>query len=601
MRSENQHIDDFFREKEEEYVPGNGLQQMHWQQMSSMLVNPGQPKPISKTKIFTSRRIIKYLGGFSVVTVLTVILITTTRHKKPVAGKNIIPATQSRNFLPVKDVEQKTNAAIAEPITAAKTSPGKNSVPADSNTKHIVSRKVPDKKTFKPLPAQKIEAVVWRNEPTSKKDNSIEINNAHKPDAAALLRQFYSQLEQPKQVFSIRADRDTLLTARQGTRLYIPAHAFITGSGKTVTGTVKIILNEYYHFDDMVAAKLTTTTFNGQQLVSGGMVNIKAEYYDEEVQLQKKIKLNMPADKYDDRMELFTGNSVKEASALKVYNNEGTRTTDTTAVVSAGDIIWGQAGQRVSSYARPTILVKDMRNNPRTVNYGPNKTIAVFTINARSGLDKKAIKKELTKRYGYYYDKIIVRQRQKLNIVRKLIFIGPDVKPAIGDTVEVSFDEAIKYKLITARDSIQYLEKVRRDSIAFVSNMSKDSGYLFMITSLGWFNCDRFNNDPRPKIEFTITMEKEFDTREFIPQLLFTRYRSLIPGYYRDGKIHFGKIPENEPVQLVSIGVKEGKIMVCMQPVTVSAQATNELRFEEMTPQQFRNKLSSLNILSPNP
>ena len=39
---------------------------------------------------------------------------------------------------------------------------------------------------------------------------------------------------------------------------------------------MKIAVREYYKYEDIIAAKLTTT-FNGEQLITGGMLHISAE------------------------------------------------------------------------------------------------------------------------------------------------------------------------------------------------------------------------------------------------------------------------------------------------------------------------------------
>ena len=122
--------------------------------------------------------------------------------------------------------------------------------------------------------------------------------------------------------------------------------------------------------------------------------------------------------------------------------------------------------------------------------------------------------------------------------------------------------------------------------------------HSFTITTLGWLNCDKWQNDPTPKIEFTINLGAGQEAANFVSQLVFTRYKSVMNGYYTDSKIQFRNIPENEPVQLVSIGVKEGKVVYCIQPLVVSRKEVTDLRFEETTPQQFRQKLAELKLIS---
>jgi hypothetical protein len=52
-------------------------------------------------------------------------------------------------------------------------------------------------------------------------------------------------------------------------------------------------------------------------------------------------------------------------------------------------------------------------------------------------------------------------------------------------------------------------------------------------------------------------------------------------------------------VQLISVAVKDGKVVACVQPFTVSTLATSDLMYEEVTPEQFRKKLQAINIPAP--
>ncbi len=51
---------------------------------------------------------------------------------------------------------------------------------------------------------------------------------------------------------------------------------------------------------------------------------------------------------------------------------------------------------------------------------------------------------------------------------------------------------------------------------------------------------------------------------------------------------------------MICLGVKDGKVMSCIQPLTVSAREVNNLVFEETTPEQFKQKLQALNLVANN-
>ncbi len=136
MRSEQQHIDDFFRKKEEEFQQDTGHADAHWEQMRGLLKPAIGPDPVPKGyRLSTSRRIIKYLGGFTVVTVITLVTLTTIRSKKKAAPKG--PGTENNgsagekaagytNNYQTRKIPSLRPASKAVPATAPKATTGKH-------------------------------------------------------------------------------------------------------------------------------------------------------------------------------------------------------------------------------------------------------------------------------------------------------------------------------------------------------------------------------------------------------------------------------------------------------------------------------------------
>src|ERR1044072_4598799 len=110
MQSENLHIDEFIRQREAEWTPDHSQQDVHWEKMSSMLVKPASPGP--NRRIYTSRRIIRYLGGFAIVTSIIFITYTATRSKKNTATESKVLAPRTP-IAPVKRIPQKNYAPRA--------------------------------------------------------------------------------------------------------------------------------------------------------------------------------------------------------------------------------------------------------------------------------------------------------------------------------------------------------------------------------------------------------------------------------------------------------------------------------------------------------
>nr|MCU0354248.1 hypothetical protein [Cytophagales bacterium] len=75
----------------------------------------------------------------------------------------------------------------------------------------------------------------------------------------------------PSQIFSVQADRDTVLEGSQGTVLVFPKGCFQNASGQVLDrGEVKIELAEALTLDQMLLSNLTTTA-DGKPLETDGM------------------------------------------------------------------------------------------------------------------------------------------------------------------------------------------------------------------------------------------------------------------------------------------------------------------------------------------
>jgi hypothetical protein len=595
MQSEQQPIDDFFRRKEETYIPDNSRQNAHWQQLQEHLVKPAFVPPGKKVRVITTRHIVKYLGGFAVVTLITILTITAIKDRKKVTPGNTanksaaVASITSETIKPTKRRPATRKREMA-PKPATPTSPVKAAI-ASTRTRPLARKPV-----IKTRNAASIPAVpsVTRIAPADHRPDTAA--HTGKPSTSAIkapisLNEFYSKLKKEAQAFTILPGRDTTLVGKEGTRLAIPANAFVSKTGTRTTGVVRIILTEFYQYDDIVAAKLSTTA-GGRQLVTGGMLHLQADADGEAVALspQKSIEVKMPTDNYDERMQLFTGSKgISNPKRVAFVEN---RMIDTVRLVpmhpvDSNAIDWKPAGQEQTIPGRENaynIKVLNLAAAPYKVS-NRNKT-ARFLLSKDITIPEKQLKEKLLSRYDGFYNKIKFK-RVPHSRSRNVI-----------DSAWIEYRWASFKKLVSPEERIRYMERVRNDSINYAVRLKSLKNYSFTITTLGWLNCDKWQNDPTPKIEFTINLGAGQEAANFVSQLVFTRYKSVMNGYYTDSKIQFRNIPENEPVQLVSIGVKEGKVVYCIQPLVVSRKEVTDLRFEETTPQQFRQKLAELKLIS---
>jgi hypothetical protein len=629
MRSEVQHIDDFFRKKEEEYQQDTGSADSHWEQMRGLLKQGTTPTP-KGYRLHTTRRIIKYLGGFTVVTVITLVAITTIKSKKKAPVK--APLAQTTMAAPQQQVAKTTatarnTAPLPVKSTTAPTAVKKKTPTTPVNTRPRPATTQPAQRKIDSQPESQPTLAVTNTPPATDqlpapgkvstlteewaKDsvaaaNAVTSTATNATTAMQQLNAFYKQLEKEGQQFVIDVNKDTILTGKEGTRLSIPAKAFSFKNGSPIqTGDITIVLREYYSYEDILAAKLSTTS-GGEQLISGGMVHVAAKLNNQEVKIapRKNIQLEMPTRQYDEQMQLFQGtrSSLKNVFEAKFMDN---RMIDTVRFMKReadenGDIDWAPLGQ-VQSFRDPLnreIKVLDPYGDPYRVAHSESgKVKAWFYVSKACPYSDAEMKQKLKEHSNYYFNKIKIKRVQVVPVAQYQY--RKDRISIAGDSVIMTFRQALRKKLLSPEDSIRVLEKFIVDSINREMRHQLMNKYSFTITNLGWFNCDRFNRDRGPKVLFAFKPGEGFESSSMVSHLVFTRYRSVLPGGYKDNKIYFGKVPKDEVVKIVSIGVKNGKVMACIQELNTDKDEISDLAFTETTPEQFKQKLQALNLIQP--
>ncbi|MBO9200749.1 MULTISPECIES: hypothetical protein [Niastella] len=395
-----------------------------------------------------------------------------------------------------------------------------------------------------------------------------------KPNANQLLQSFFQQLEKPAQEFNIDNARDTILVAREGTKLIIPANTLVSKAGP-----VKIMMQEYYKYEDIIAARLNTTS-NGAQLVTGGMLQITAEQAGEAIKIapDKAITVQMPTNNYDVNMQLFTG------------------TTPANDTVNSAKVNWISAG-RFKVPARKERTLEFLNTDdvqPASVTQG-QKTVATFFCGplVRRAY-KKLILEELKDRFGSTYDEIKLKRPR-----RKDYEVNNEAEhPIIISTKNVEVSQTFGWGALSKTDSLYYVKLLRRDSLSYVNALKREKMYYFTISDFGWVNCDRYWSDSGPKVTLVINLAEGEKASKYISTLVFARYRSIITGYYTDNKICFPNVPKGEPVHLVTVSATGDKVVSNFQSFNLSNREISDLQFEPTTPELHKQKLQSL-VASP--
>jgi hypothetical protein len=569
MQQDKNDIENKLRQLDNQQLPDLSHMDEHWQHMNVMLTQTTYTPPKKRYWKKITRRTITYMA-------LAAVVITTSYYAFKTAGNN----NRIKKNIPVFTVK-KTDAPQQAKITAQTITVQKTKPVLPKN--QILVTKL----------REKSDTVFLKPEATSVKQVIPSVKN------------LYSSLKQPSQQFEINPATDTILTGKQGTILKIQANSFVYAGFKIVSKPVRITLIECYEYADILAHQLTTAS-NDMQLITGGMINLKAEDSDKKtIKLlwNRPVQVSMPAKKFDPDMQLFVNDTRQERL---------TEQSDSLSDV-AGDIVtnWRPAAQpqgyiNTGRFVHPKkIKLFDIRQMVKKVN---QETEPVFQVKTSKDISDDKIKQLISSKYDVNFNKI------KLH---RVDFFGEEAKAkntnvmvtkdgfVTNDSVMISFDRAIKEGYLSRKDSLAFIMQIRADSLLFVEQRKADSilfvkqkefegRYNFNITGLGWINCDKFLKGTQPAVEFSINVGADMQQAMSNYNLVFTNIKSVMKGRYENGLVSFGKLPEGEDVKLVCVFEHNNKATACVQSFKISRGVIASLKFEEVTAETFRQKIEKL-------
>lgn len=409
------------------------------------------------------------------------------------------------------------------------------------------------------------------------------------------LEDFFNTLKKKEEEFVVDNRLDTVVVCKNGTYLLLPANIFLAKEPVVVT------VKEFYSYEDIVTNRLTTTS-NGNQLITAGMIHISVKSRGKELSLLpgKSIRIFLPDTSADMKgMQLFYG-AAQQRNSFEQVSDKGVKSSDTVENLT-NNVNWVPQYQNFSTNGLITqVKVLDLRDEPAIVRYG-KKTKAVFYKYDSSKFSKQELVQKLKERYPEY-DKITIRKsRQKEWTEVSVTFFTWREKErknlyAIGDTAWVTERVANRYKLPvldkrtlinSGVTNVSYTNSKLGAVLSRLNNL-----FSVEITSLGWINCDRFYNDARPKVDYIVNIK---DTAaNYYTMLVFDRLKSSMTGYVSGNSVVFPNLPEGEPVKIISIGIENGKPISAFASAKISKLPCNELRFEETSPEKFRQSASFL-------
>lgn len=544
---------------------------VHWKQMQTML----QPVSVPVKKRMYSKIL---MGGVISGLFILVGAIYLLQDKKPIEFND---NNAFKKAPPI--IYNNATAAVTDMKTVAK----KPAVTKNNFAPHNYFKPIAiyDAGLFAANPVAG-ENVITANIP----NNAINAVAGNDEKDKQLLLQFFTEIEKPAQEFVVDNTKDINLACKEGTRVFIPANSFVNSSNVAVSRDILIAVKEFYSYGDIVSNKLNTTS-NGLQLISGGMLYIEASQDGKELKLAatKKMTIKIPVTEYDDQMQLFvnerqpTENASATADFAYDYSDH------------AAHINWQPAGQ-FQHLERNKFYIKafDPYGEPYEVETAKDgTTTARFVIRKNCPMSNEEVLKGLKGHFGLFYDRI--KLKRSWGNHPSPLFATRDW-PVVGDSVMIEYNVAKQLNLVSKADMEKYEQQLLAENIKWDEKMKSIPFYEFQLSKLGFMNCDRFQNNTDPKVEFTLNLGEGENAANFFSVLTFDKYKSVMPGLVANNKLQFSKIPENANVHLICVGVKNGKILSCIKSMKTGREEVSGLEFTETTPQEFKNQIASLHL-----
>jgi hypothetical protein len=145
--------------------------------------------------------------------------------------------------------------------------------------------------------------------------------------------------------------------------------------------------------------------------------------------------------------------------------------------------------------------------------------------------------------------------------------------------------------LMAISDSIFTIdrEKILASGSAAAKN-EKLKMYITEVTRLGWFNCDRFANDPAPKIALNYNQPDAFAMYAYFPKLNgMINLNKDKAGYFSTPNI-----PKGQTIQLLSFKTLDGRVWMDKQTVIAGQKTAPNFDFKAYSMMDIRKELDLL-------
>ncbi|RYZ21337.1 MAG: hypothetical protein EOO16_13435 [Chitinophagaceae bacterium] len=373
------------------------------------------------------------------------------------------------------------------------------------------------------------------------------------------------------QRFTVNTARDTVLRAAQGTLVHLPANSLVTASGAPATGKVTITLDEYASAEAILGGGLHTMS-GSALLESGGMVRIRARGDGGDLRLRpgSSARIAFPATGNAPGMQLFRGVDKGDGIDWLAVESPAERAPALVPARYPGGI------DALERFFTRNVLPTD------GLELGKNTRYALRLLVAHNGttglIDIQPEAPEDLRRS-------VVRSLARLARWTPATRLGVPVADTC--THYLSFEWTIGVGDAEGDVAASDQQPVRK-ALTEREVLQATQYYVLRVTELGWINCDRFYNDPRPRVDLYVeTRGKE----QPLVQLLFRSQRSVMSGEAGGQGVWFRNVPRGESVTVMGLRTGSDGAQLAFADAVAGEGPLPELRYVKMNTADVKERV----------
>jgi hypothetical protein len=406
------------------------------------------------------------------------------------------------------------------------------------------------------------------------------------------------------------------LKGKNGTVLVFPPNCFVDDEGNTITGRIKIVLDEYYDLTSMLEKNLSTSS-GDKLLETAGMVNVKAYANGRNLKLadNTNYQIAFPRNgkaEYD--FELFYGAWNDEgvidwwlAEDDVIESEKGTTTSEATSLNVGSDCFI----QITESKLRRGNLISNMDffnwqlDNGQTLNQW-----FVGNFNPDLGmLDKYCIENLRTgitfhiNRNGEFQD-YYISQAGDLESDRMIAGFLSTMPALKMEALMPRYTDDHACMLVFSSKEMSVSENVVADFKRRYSPQKELNGastaeldyYIFSSTNLGWINCDRFVPEEGELVDLRV---KTNAGKDGIVCMVFDDTNSILKAKLEDGWYLFSGVPGSQDVRIIGVDNASGTTAVAVQELNTRNSTIELTGYKNVSLRELDLNFTSRVVNSP--